>query len=364
MAHPRPSAKWASLALLLVFCSPTKPPAQGGATPEWALQNAKRVVMEGDAVVNELAGWLFSMGEIRRQQNPAAADAMLALGQLRPPEAIPALRKHALFSRHTWRQSVHDFTAIAALARIGLPAMQALIDIAAEGYEGEALAYPLAPLLAAMHSPHIIARLLEEAALGEPDPARRRNLTLTAADVRRSPSSQDLWAVRTSGVHLARQAPAILEEAERVLEERQAVVQRLTAWLLSMDTIPPEQAASALEAMGILGEFRAPEAVEALRRHALFVSTDPATAPEDFVALSALAKIGLPAVPALIDIAAEGREGEGLDYPLVGILASMVPPQVMADYLEQVAEDEIDPDRYARLKKIAEGLRAEADKRQ
>ncbi len=366
MTHARPMARPGSLALLLVLLCPAKPPADEGVTPEPALQNAERVMAQADALVTELTGWLLSMDHIPRQQNQAAADAMLALGAWRSPQAIPALRKHALFSRNRWRQSPRNFTAMVALAAIGLPAMPALIDIAAGGYEGEALTYPLAPLLADTGLREIMARMLEEAALAERDPDRSQRLTLTLAATRtaRPLPPEDLSPLAASGGRAPDQASALLQEATVILRARQAVLKDLTDWLLSMDTIPTEQTQHAAEAMSLLGELRSPRGIPALRKHALFVSTDPATAPKDFVALSALGRIGLPAIPALIDIGAEGPEGEPLDYPLVPILVSMAPPQVMAHYIEQVARDEIDPDRYARLQRLAEELRAEAEQRQ
>jgi hypothetical protein len=106
--------------------------------------------------------------------------------------------------------------------------------------------------------------------------------------------------------------------------------------------------------MRLLGEFRSPDGVAALRKHAAFHVGTRDERPEDFVALIALSKIGLPALTALTDVAAEGSVPEGV---LALILASMAPRDTMAAYIETVAQDEIDPDRYARLQALASALR-------
>ena len=286
---------------------------------------------------------------------------MRFLAEARSPAGIGSLRKHWLFVRQDqWHDSLADSVALAALANIGAPALPALADIAAEGYKGRTMYYPVSLILRAMPQRLVVAGALEAVVELEDDADRRRRLGKIAADVRRKAGRGEALAI--SPAKAGGLADPLAARTKDALTHCRASVEELSAWLLSLDPVPKDQHAVAAEAMLLLGRFRSPDAVPALRRHAYFDRDAVAQGPEDLTALVALAQIGLPALPALADIGADAAAGT-VEDALVAVLQSMAPPEAIAAYVEDVADREMDPDRYARLKGLASSIRLAADRR-
>ncbi|MFQ6096494.1 MAG: hypothetical protein ACE5O2_02120 [Armatimonadota bacterium] len=346
--------------LFVVACA-----AARGATDELRLEAARDVLLQRQAAVGALLGWL-SQQDIPPQQDRIIAAAFLILGELRQPEAVPLLARHWSFF---WSADFHatpaDYPAILSLAAIGLPAMPALTEIAAQGYNGEEVGPPLTDCLSSMAHGRMIREMLQQAADAERDPGRARRLRSTARDVGGRGSSESPEAIIPAGLanwpRVLETAPPPLGEAFRVMEQCEAAVKALSDWLLSIESLQEETRETqraAVEAMEILGKFRLPEGIPGLKKHWKFVRPgEDGKELEDYPALVALREIGLPSFEALMDIAVEGDEGEAITWPLSEVFAKMGPADAVAEFIEWKAGREIDPDRYKRLMATAAAVR-------
>ena len=138
-----------------------------------------------------------------------------------------------------------------------------------------------------------------------------------------------------------------------LLQERHLAVGQLVDWLSARDTRGSWDW-SAAAAMLALGRLRAREAIPVLAEHHSFYSASfGQIRPSDFPALLSLAAIGLPAMPSLTGIAAEGWGGGPVNIPLQHCLCTMAHGRMIRQMVLQAADREADPARAQRLRETA-----------
>jgi hypothetical protein len=214
----------------------------------------------------------------------------------------------------------------------------------------------------------VIGSAMERAAEREPDAERSARLRKTASWVATSPgfsNPRSFYQGAALGYSLKEPTPLdpLIAKAKSVVDECNAAVKGLCRWLLSIETLgdaAPDTQEAAVEAMELLGEFRFPEGIPGLAKHWDYVR--PGTKGDklsDYPALTALAAIDFPALDALIAIAAEGKDGKAITWPLTEVFAKLGPADAVAGVIEAAAKREIDPDRYKRLMDTAAAVREE-----
>lgn len=146
-----------------------------------------------------------------------------------------------------------------------------------------------------------------------------------------------------------------LRRGRAAIGAREAAIRTLVQFLDNEQVFEqqPEQAAQAVE---MLGRLKAEEAVPVLLEHIAFLPRPVwREALRHFPCAVALARIGLPAAPGLVELAGGGDEGIG--WGAVEVLRVVYQSSALAaTHLRLAAESELDVKRKARLHMWAESI--------
>jgi hypothetical protein len=154
------------------------------------------------------------------------------------------------------------------------------------------------------------------------------------------------------GLQAQEPAHPSLERAALALRQRDAVVEELANWI-SAEEAPPWGRPGEAEAALLLGRSRAAAGVPVLVQH-IWLQHPPQKNPQDFPSVLAMGAIGLPAMPAFVEMLAKGGYGgESLSWPVTSIMSEMAPGRIVRASIERAADREPDAARSKRLRESA-----------
>lgn len=342
----------------------------------------EEVGRQRQAVVRTLI--LFVDDKQAREQSPlVVGEAIELLGELRAVEAVDVLAQNIGFLAIPGGLIIHppqpkEVPAVGALAKIGPAAVPVLLSIVATEQESVGRRRLACNSLREMDGWQITVVRLRLAAEGEREPGRRQRVLDEAKRI------EDLWSsapgARSSQEGLREGAnanvpptipalplPSALTSldagvrgaaTEQLRSHYRALVRTLTLFV-DDKRAREEHPAAVADAMTLLGELRAADAVDVLAENMTFTLAVPfrLLGLQDYPAAYALAQIGPPAAPVLLSVIA--TEGESVQRTRLACncLRQMDGWQITVLRLRLAAEKEQEPERRDRL--LAEAKRIE-----